>query len=392
MYIPRNIEPLFSRLLKDFPVVTILGPRQSGKTTLVKNFAADKPYINLDDLDVLHKIQEDPKGILQSYAKTGVIIDEVQRMPELLSYIQVQADEINKAGQFILTGSNQLALSNNISQTLAGRTAILSLLPFSIAEIEPLITSVENNSQLLDSLLLNGFYPRIYTNKQKAYDLYKFYLQTYIERDVRQLIKIKHLMDFQKFMRLCAGRVGQILNIHSLSNEVGVTSNTIKEWLSVLESAYIIYLLRPYHDNFGKRMIKSPKLYFTDVGLASYLLEIYDLQHIKHHPLRGNLFENLVVMDLYKGILNNDIRTELYYFRDSNQNEVDLLFKLNGKLYPLEIKSSATFATHFLKGIKYIKSITGDLYGKGFLVYSGVSQENVSSVALLNYMDLKHVW
>lgn len=388
MYINRNIEAQLISLSTQFPVITLVGPRQSGKTTLAKTLFPNKPYFNLDDPDNLAKIQLDPKGVLSQYKASGVIFDEVQRMPELLSYIQVLADEIQLPGHFIITGSNQLALANSVSQSLAGRTAILSLLPFSIEELKQ---AKQPFSYSVDDLLIKGFFPKIHTSNQQPKDVYKFYIQTYIERDVRQLINLKDLRIFQQFLKLCAGRIGQVLNTHSLANELGLTSNTIKEWFSVLEASYIIYFLSPYYENFGKRVIKSPKLYFTDVGLASYLLGITEPEQMARDPLRGHVFENLVVMELYKTILNNNLSTELYYFRDNNLNEVDVVFKKEGQFVPIEIKSSQTFQKQFLKGLQYFQKLAPDKVDLSYLIFSGESGPVLQKTKLLNYQEIDKI-
>lgn len=399
MYIQRYIEKELVRLSSQFPVITLVGPRQTGKTTVVRQLFNGMKYLNLDDPDTRAQVEADPKSILMQYLERGLVIDEVQRMPGILSYIQVIADEYNKPGMFVLTGSNQLALSNSVSQSLAGRTAILSLFPFSFSELNKLYESDNNSTPkekqqvlTLDDYLLHGFFPRIHINKQNPTDAYKFYLQTYIERDLRQLINIKHLSDFQRFLKLVAGRIGQVLNMQSLSNDVGVSANTIKEWLSILQSSYIIKILPPYYENLGKRVTKSPKLYFTDVGLACYLLGDYEVSHISRDPLRGALFENLVVMELYKEILNKNLKIDLYYFRDNNKNEVDIVFKKDGKFVPIEIKSSKTFNKDFLKGVNYFKSLVHDNIGQSYIIYSGDSVEHtIQGANLINYKDSKRV-
>jgi predicted AAA+ superfamily ATPase len=380
VYVNRSIEKQLLSLSTQFPVVTLVGPRQSGKTTLAKKIFPKKPFVNLDDPDNLAQIQSDPKGVLLRYKVSGVIIDEVQRMPELLSYIQVLADEIQLPGHFILTGSNQLALANSVSQSLAGRTAILSLLPFSIEELKNANQPMASST---DELLIKGFFPKVHTSNQQPKDVYKFYIQTYIEKDVRQLINLKDLRIFQQFLKLCAGRIGQVLNTHSLANELGVTSKTLKEWFSVLEASYIIYFLPPYFENFGKRVMKSPKLYFTDVGLASYLLGISEPDQMARDPLRGQVFENLVVIEFYKSILNNNLATELYYFRDNNLNEVDVI---------IEIKSSQTFQKQFLKGIHYFEKLVPDKVEKGYLLFAGETGATLQKIKLLNYQDASEVF
>ena len=304
--IKRHVEQKLLKFLKQYPVLMLTGPRQSGKTTLCKMALPDKPYVSLESPDNREYALSDPKGFLS---------DEAQHAPELFSYIQGIVDEKKKNGMFVLTGSQNFQLLNKVNQSLAGRTAILKLLPFSIREINPIIKKMS-----LNEVLLSGFYPRIYDEKLEPQHALSFYFETYVERDVRSLLNVKDLSSFQKFVRLCAGRVGQLLNLSSLGNEAGVSHTTAREWLSLLEASYIVFLLPPHYKNYNKRITKAPKLYFCDVGLASHLLGIETVKQMQRDPLRGSLFENLVVIEFLKKQYEEASRANLSYFRDSNQN------------------------------------------------------------------------
>lgn len=378
----REIANELRTAAKEYPVVTVMGPRQSGKTTVVQTVFPEKKYANLEEPDTREFATLDPRGFLERYPE-GAILDEIQRAPELLSYIQVIVDKSKQKGMFILTGSHQLELHQAITQSLAGRTALLKLLPLSLTEL-----AKANIDLTLDEYLLNGFFPRIYNDKLNPTKAYRNYFQTYVERDVRQLIQIKDLSTFQRFMKLCAGRIGQILNVHSLSGDVGVSSHTINEWLSLLEASFIIIRLQPYFENFGKRIIKSPKLYFTDVGLATYLLDIETLEQINRDPLRGALVENLIILELYKARLNQGLDPQLYYFRDNHQHEIDVIFKKSQQLIPIEIKASKTIANDFFKGLNYFSKLIGSRCEQGYLVYAGEQQQRVDKFKVINYKEI----
>jgi predicted AAA+ superfamily ATPase len=367
-----------------YPIITLTGPRQSGKTTLVRSVFKQYPYFNLEDPDVLEQIKIDPKKFLREQ-KGSLIIDEVQNYPELLSYLQVIVDENPQKGKYILTGSHQFTLLEAINQSLAGRTDILVLYPLSFAETNQFTEEIE-----LAQWMLNGFYPRIYSEKIPAERNSKNYIKTYAERDVRKIINIKDIQAFQKFIKLCAGRIGQILNINNLCNETGVTHNTLKSWIGILEASHLIYLLQPYYENLGKRIIKSPKLYFVDVGLACYLLGIKSTEHLALHPLRGMLFENMVVMDLIKNQANKSQDPDVYFYRDNNQNEVDIIFERGGNLIPIEIKSSETFNKKFFKGIQYFMNLTKKAKA-GYLIYAGNPIGGTEDVKILNFKDTKKI-
>lgn len=363
--IKRHIEQEFHLLLGEYPIVTLIGPRQAGKTTLAQQVLPHYAYVNLEQPEIRQFAEEDPKAFLAQYSGK-VILDEIQRVPELLSYIQVIVDSKKGNGQFVLTGSHQLALREAINQSLAGRTAILNLLPFSISELNEGGIRFDK----AEDYIYQGFLPRIYDQKQRPTPAYSNYYQTYVERDVRQLINLKDLSQFEKFIKLLAGRVGQLMDYTSLAGDVGVSSNTIKHWLSILEASFIVFKLPPYYENFGKRVIKSPKYYFTDTGLLCFLLGIENVQQVSRDPLIGQLFENLVVMDLVKNLYNQGKSAGFYFYRDSNGMEVDVLFQQGRNLIPIEIKSSATYKPELLKSLKRFTELS-DVIENGFLIYAG---------------------
>lgn len=384
--IKRDLSSELISMASSYPIVTVLGPRQSGKTTLVKKLFADKPYVSLENIDERTFAQSDPRGFLARFPD-GAVFDEIQRQPQLLSYIQGIVDERDKKGMYILTGSHQLELHESITQSLAGRTAILKLMPLTIAEL-----TYDGIVQTLDQQLFHGMYPRIYKDNLEPTKFYRDYVQTYIERDVRKMLNIKDLSLFQHFMKLCAGRIGQIFNANSLSNDLGVSHATINSWISILEASFIIFRLQPYFENFGKRVVKSPKLYFTDVGVATYLLDITSIEQISRDPLRGNLFENLIVSELMKNQLNRGIEPAIYYYRDSNGNEVDLLLKVANNLIPIEIKSSKTFNSDFLKGLRNFKKLTQERSPNGFLIYTGAQEQCIDIFQVYNYMHMTEIF
>jgi len=381
MFIKREIEKELLSLMEDYPVVTITGPRQSGKTTLAKTTFPGYNYCNLENPEIRQLAENDPNAFFASFSQP-LIIDEIQRVPQLLSFIQVIVDEKNKKGLFLLTGSHQQSLREAVSQSLAGRTALLRLLPFSIKEL--LSANIELNR---DKLIYTGFLPGIYDNKLNPTKAYRNYFQTYVERDLRQLLQVKNLSNFENFIRLLAGRVGQILNLHSLSGDMGVSATTLTHWLSVLEASFLVFRLQPYFENFGKRLVKSPKLYFTDVGLVCYLLGIETPEQVTRDPLIGGLFENMVVMEAVKTRLNKGLDPNLFYFRDNNKNEVDLIYKKQRMLTPIEIKSAMTFNEKLLKGIAYFQR-TSNQAQKGYLVYSGDLTFERDNVHVINFKDV----
>ena len=384
--IPRQIQSELKLAAREYPVVTISGPRQSGKTTLARMQFPDYSYANLETPEVRRLATNDPRAFFEQYP-VPMIIDEVQRAPELLSYIQTMSDKSKKRGQYILTGSHQVRLHEAVSQSLAGRTALLKLLPLSLEELKNSNLSDMN----WDKLIHHGFMPRLYQESIDPTRLYRNYFQTYVERDVRQMINVKSLIAFENFIHLLAGRIGQIVNLHSLSSDVGVSSSTLKEWLSVLEASFIIFRLPPYFENFGKRIIKSPKIYFTEVGLAAYLLGIEKPEHVARDPLRGNLFENMVVIEALKARLNAGTDPNLFFFRDNKGNEIDLIFKKGRRLIPIEIKSSMTFNTDFTKGIDYFKKIASNA-GNGTVIYNGEMTPDVSGTQFINFVNTANIF
>ncbi|MDO8345803.1 MAG: ATP-binding protein [Cellvibrio sp.] len=380
--IKRHIEPEFLQLLGEYPIVTILGPRQAGKTTLARQLLPDYAYVNLEHPETRNFALDDPKAFLAQYPGK-VIFDEIQRLPELLSYLQVAVDNQRENGRYVLTGSHQLALREAIAQSLAGRTAILHLLPFSIAEL------VDNDLGFVkaEDYIYQGFLPRIYDQQQRPSTAYANYYQTYVERDVRQLINLKDVAQFQKFMKLVAGRVGQLMDYSSLAGDVGVSATTIKHWLSILEASFILYKLPPYFENFGKRVIKTPKYYFIDTGLLCFLLGIENPAQVTRDPLIGQLFENLVVIDVLKNFYNKGKLDNLYFFRDSNGLEADLLLQQGRQLMPIEIKSSSTYKPELLKGLKRILELSPLMFN-AHLVYAGDAMEFSNGINAIRFDEL----
>lgn len=382
----RKIEEELKELAKGYPIVTVIGPRQSGKTTLVQHVFLNKPYANLETLDTRELASQDPRGFLKKFPN-GAVLDEIQRCPALLSYIQVIVDETDQKGMFILTGSHQIDLHQAITQSLAGRTALLTLLPLSLEEL-----LAADFSLSLDEALLKGGYPRIFKDQLDPFKAYRNYFQTYIERDLRQLIHVKDLSQFQNFVRLCASRVGQIINLSAIGGEIGISAHTVKQWFSILEASFILFKIQPYFENFGKRIVKSPKIYFTDVGVVCYLLGIQNLTQLERDPLRGQLVENLIVLELMKQRLNQGLDPELYFFRDTHGHEVDLLFKSANQLIPIEIKSSQTFNRSFLLHLQYFQQLARERSPKGYVIYAGDLEQEIGSFELLNYKHALNIF
>ena len=384
--ITRDITEELVRSAGEYPVVTILGPRQSGKTTLAQMTFPEKPYFSLEDPDVRVAAESDPRGFL-GQVKGSAILDEVQRLPALLSYVQGMVDKDRKRGRFILTGSHQPQLHEAITQSLAGRTAMLTLWPFSLHEL-----SRYKTAQDPFDLIVSGCFPRLHEEALEPRRFFNSYLQTYVERDVRMLIQLRDLSQFQQFLTLLAGRVGQVINLASLSNDVGVSTTTIRNWLSVLKASFVVFELPPFFENVRKRVIKSPKIFFTDVGLAAFLLGIHTKEHAFRDPLRGNLYENLVIADIIKGALNKGIRPEIFFFRDSHGNEVDLLIKEKGTLTPVEIKSAGTFSADFIKGLERFQMLKIKRVATGAVLYNGEQQFNVRGVRIFNPFLVEDIW
>ncbi len=368
MVVERTIKAKLTQLLTAFPVVTVTGCRQCGKSTLLRHLLPGYTYISLEDLDVRQMAEEDPRHFISVYSK-NVIIDEIQRVPGLLSYIQTHVDSINEAGMYVLTGSHNLLLMESISQSLAGRTGLLTLAPFCVEELRKTALLPKTTNEML----YYGSFPRIYDKHIEPSDFYPSYIQTYIERDVRTLRNITDYSAFTRFLKLCAGRCSQILNVSSLAEDAGITRKTAEAWLSVLEASYIIYLLKPYYKNFGKRIIKNPKLYFYDTGLAASLLGITSGEQMESFYMRGALFENFVVSELLKRRLFAGKSDELYFWRDSNGVEVDVLEEDSLELKAYEIKASETLNTAFFSNIKKIKDLVGLKSENTAVIYSGKS-------------------
>ncbi len=382
--IRREISEKVLGYAKKFPVVTITGPRQSGKTTLVKALFPHKPYVSLEEVDNRSYAQNDPRGFLAQYPE-GAVLDEAQRTPDLFSYIQTIVDSKNEEGLFIITGSQQFEMISRITQSLAGRTALVTLLPFTLKEAYPGKENLE-----IDEVLYTGFLPRIFDKNINPSDVAEFYINTYLERDVRQIINIKDMTQFEVFLQLCAGRTGQLVNFNTLSNEIGVSHNTVKSWISVLEASYIIKLLRPYHKRISRRLVKSPKLYFLDTGLAANLIGIKSADHIKNHPLKGSLFETYVVSELLKKKLNRGERDNLFFYRDQKGNELDIILDNGFDLDLIEVKLSRTLNTSFLKGFKHFPEIDNFQY-KEHIIYGGDNSCMFHDVHVCNWKNIEDV-
>lgn len=364
--IPRDIEATLNSLLQGFPVVTITGPRQSGKTTLARKIFGHKPYLSLEDPDVRMMCTDDPRGFL-SRLPDGAVLDEVQRAPEILSYLQTLVDADGRMGLFVLTGSQQFGLMSGITQSLAGRTAFIELLPFSIHEL----TAAHVCPQTLNDAIFHGGYPPMYDRGLAPRQWFPAYVTAYVERDVRQLVNVQDLSVFQRFVMLCAGRSGQLLNLSSLAADCGITHNTAKSWISALEASYILFLLRPHFASFNKRMVKSPKIYFYDTGLLCWLLGIQEPDQLAVHPLRGAIFETFVISELMKTRLNRGEQAKLYFWRDSNGFEVDAVVDMSDGLMPIEIKAGQTINRDFFTSLERWMALAGNSAVKPSLIYGG---------------------
>lgn len=385
--IQRNIAPLLQRLASQYPVITLTGPRQSGKTTLAKSLFADKPYVSLEDPDMRRFASVDPRGFLAAYAQ-GAILDEIQRAPELTSYLQGMVDDDPQPGRFILTGSHQFELMTQVSQSLAGRTAVLRLLPFTLAEVKRMPGATGTVPDLAQTLL-TGFYPRIHDKKLNPSQALADYFATYVERDLRQLAAVQDLQRFERFVRLCAGRTGQLLNLNSLGNDAGVSHVTARAWMDLLQTSYIVHLLPPWFTNTGKRLIKAPKLYFYDVGLACWLLGLRSAEQVARDPLWGSLFENFVIMEAMKDRLNAGESAEMYFYRDSEGNEVDLLLPTGGKMHAIEIKAGATVNPDYFKGLKTFVAHHPNAIVGGSVIFGGAQGQSRSDWPVHSWLQLQ---
>jgi predicted AAA+ superfamily ATPase len=383
--INREAKIKLIQLSNTFKAIAVIGPRQAGKTTLVKTTFPDKPYFSLENPDIRSFANEDPRGFLQTIPN-GAILDEVQRVPLLFSYLQEILDNSSKKGLFILTGSNNFLLQENITQTLAGRVAFLNLLPFTVNEL--------NAAKLLpksdEEILFRGFYPPIYDQKISPTDWMPNYIKTYIERDVRQIKNISDLIAFEKFMRVLAGRTGQELNLSAISNEVDVNLKTIQSWIGILENSFLIYLLKPYYKNYNKTIVKRPKIYFYDTGIVCSFLRISNTSQLESHPLKGAIFETMVVIELVKKFTNNGIIPPLFYWRDKTGHEIDVVVDYEGKITPIEIKSGKTINTVFFKHLKYFNKLSEN--NNALLLYSGnQEQQRSDGTNVINWQNINKI-
>jgi uncharacterized protein len=385
MYVERHIKSRIQQSLAEMPIVTITGPRQSGKTTLSKQIAPDFTYINLENLDDREFATSDPRGFLERY-KDGAIIDEVQNVPSLFSYLQTYTDARGTKGQYILTGSQQFSLLSNISQSLAGRTALYQLLPLSMGEL----SSTNYRPQSPDEAIWKGGYPRIYADNLNPNEWLNDYIRTYIERDVRQIQSIRDLRTFTQFVRLLAGRIGQLLNLNDISNQLGIDNKTAKDWLSVLEASFIVHILPPHFVNFNKRIVKTPKVLFLDTGLACALLNIKSPQEVETHYLRGSLFENWVITEVLKNRLNSRMTiADIYFWRDSNGVEVDLVLGDNAQNV-IEIKSSKTLNTNLFKALENFKKLAP--LSETMLIYAGNEKRVQNNHNIIGWQSIGEVF
>lgn len=383
--IHRNVKIAIENLLEGFPIVTLTGPRQSGKTTLAKTVFENHAYASLEEPDLRQAANEDPRSFLARFPD-GAVLDEVQRCPELLSYLQTLVDKDGRMGLFILTGSQQFGLISGITQSLAGRTAFVELLPFSVLEL-----AVANKLPTdIDTMMLTGCYPPIYDRGLAPAAWHSAYVTAYVERDVRQMLKIQDLETFQRFVRSCAGRTGQLLNLSSLSIECGITHNTAKSWISVMEASYLVFLLRPHHINFNKRMVKMPKLYFYDAGLVSWLLGIRTSEQMITHPLRGSIFETFIISELIKSRLNQGEKPAFSFWRDSNGNEIDLVIEQETRLIPVEIKSGRTLTHESFAGLQKWCTLAKKKAGAPALIYAGDESYQHKGIHVIGWRECGH--
>jgi len=364
--IPRTIAEKVLHLATKYPVISITGPRQSGKTTLVRQLFPDYTYVNLENPDDRQAAKEAPREFLNVSTK-GIVIDEAQYVPEIFSYIQLFADEHKQNGEFILTGSQHFLFMEKITQSLAGRVAIFNLLPFSLQELQG--TDFQKETHL--DYILNGFFPRLYDQNIAPRDYFPNYLQTYVERDARQLVNISDLDVFQSFLQLCAGRVGQLFNKTEVGNLAGVDQATVRRWLSILKTGFQVFTLSPHFRNFNKRIVKTPKLYFYDTGMACALLNIKSVEELQNHFARGALFENFIIVEIMKSFFNKGYRPNLYFWRDRSGHEIDLLVDEGDKIYPIEIKAATAVQPQFYKGLSFFNTLSGNSPELSYLIYGG---------------------
>ena len=381
--INRHIAEILTNIIQKMPVITLTGPRQSGKTTLVKQCFSDFTYLNLEETDKKEIALKDPRLFFEIY-KGNLIIDEVQNVPDIFSWVQVIVDNEKSDRRFVLTGSQNFLLLEKISQSLAGRTAIFHLFPFSMEELKN--TPFELNN--FKDYLFKGFYPRLYNQDLDPVRWLDDYMLSYIERDVRTIINVGDLIQFQRFVRLCAGRIGQLVNFSQIGNELGLSYHTVQKWLSVLEASFIVFRLQPWFSNYNKRITKTSKLYFYDTGLASNLIGIKSSDELDIHFMRGALFENLIISELAKSFYNTGKRPSLYFWRDNSGNEIDCLTESGQELIPIEIKSGMTISCDWLKGIRYFQKLTGNVKPENsFIIYGGYENQKRSDCNIVSWKN-----
>ncbi|PWS32962.1 ATP-binding protein [Pedobacter paludis] len=383
MFVNRQIESIIKSQQSKFPILAVTGPRQSGKTTMLKELFKDYRYVSLENPDIRSFASDDPHGFLNEYAEK-VILDEVQRVPELFSYIQTKVDESKIMGQYILSGSQNFHLLNSITQTLAGRVALFKLLPLDFEELK----TADLLAETYQKAIFQGFYPAIFDREIDPNIYYANYLQTYVEKDVTELLNVRDLTTFRTFIGLCAGRVGQLLNISGLANDCNISQPTAKAWLSILESSYLVFLLQPYHENFNKRLVKSPKLYFYDTGLLSHLLGIRSVEEINTNRLKGNLFENLILAEFQKKNYHQYLHLDYYFWQDSNSNEVNILTKRNGVFDIFEVKATETISPILFKQLDRFEELALPSAVKKTLIYGGQKSQNRSKYKVLSWQDI----
>lgn len=376
-------------LASGFPAVVVTGPRQSGKTTLVKHLFPDKPYLLLEDPNTRRFAEEDPRSFLAQYQDSGAIIDEAQYVPELFSYLQGILDKSNNPGRFILTGSQNFFMMAKISQSLAGRIGIIRLLPLSMNELVQAGLQYDR----YEEYLYRGFYPRLYNSSILPTDFYSSYVQTYLERDLRQLKQVHNLSTFHTFLKMCANRIGQIVNFTSLGVDCGISHNTAKEWISLLETSGIVFLIKTHHKNYNKRLVQMPKLYFSDSGLAAYLADIKSADEIVAHPLKGGLFETCIIGEFLKYRYNRGLESNLFFWRDKTGHEIDCIIeKSMNEAIPVEIKAGRTIAEDFFKNIHYYNNLSGQSPDNSFIVYGGDQNQNRSDGRVIRYSHLDPIF
>lgn len=374
-------------ITKGFPIITLTGPRQSGKTTLVRWLFPNYEYINLENLNDLYAVREDPLRFLKAYSSKGVIVDEAQKLPELFSYLQGIVDESKQMGKFILTGSQNFLLLEKITQSLAGRVAVFHLMPFGLSELD----QAGHAQKSLDKTLFTGSYPVLYDRDIQPQDYYPSYIQTYIERDVRSIKNIGNLSTFQRFIKLCAGRIGQLINFSSIGNELGINYKTVSSWISILEASFIVYLLKPHYKNFNKRLVKQSKLYFFDTGLLCSLLDIQSPIQLNSHYLRGNIFESYIVMEYIKMRYHAGLVPNAFFWRDNTGHEIDLLLEEGENFKAIEIKSGETINSDFFKGLKYFGNLSKLSNENQFLIYGGLKNYRRTAAKVLSWKNFGEI-